>query len=167
MNQRIRFTTCKSTLGYILVGAGKSGICAIFLGKDPARLVANLRARFPQAALTRDGRTVERLGEQVRAAVESPASDVPLTLDPGGTRFQQRVWQALREIPAGSTATYSDIAVRIGAPGTVRAVARACGANPVAVAIPCHRIVRRDGSLGGYRWGTQRKRELLRREAVA
>ena len=167
MSQRIRFTTCNSTLGFILVGAGKGGISAIFLGDDPGRLEADLQARFPEATLVRNGRGLKRLGAQVRAVVESPACDLPLALDPGGTPFQQRVWQALREIPAGSTATYSDIALRIGAPGAVRAVARACGANPVAVAIPCHRILRRDGSLAGYRWGTQRKRELLRREAVA
>jgi AraC family transcriptional regulator of adaptative response/methylated-DNA-[protein]-cysteine methyltransferase len=99
--------------------------------------------------------------------VESPGSELPLALDPGGTRFQQRVWQAVRDVPAGSTATYSEIADRIGSPEAVRAVAHACGANPVAVAIPCHRIVRRNGSLAGYRWGIERKRELLRREALA
>lgn len=165
--QRIRFTTCQSTLGYVLVATGKSGICAIFLGGDPAELVAELQHRFPQTALVEGGRTLAHLGMQVRRAVELPGSGFPLALDPGGTPFQRRVWQALQAVPAGSTATYTDIAVRMGTPRAVRAVARACGANPVAVAIPCHRIVRRDGSLAGYRWGTERKRELLRREALA
>ncbi|HEX6432989.1 MAG TPA: methylated-DNA--[protein]-cysteine S-methyltransferase, partial [Gemmatimonadales bacterium] len=142
MSQRIRFTTCKCTLGYILVGVGKSGICAILLGDEPVGLVANLQARYPTATLVRNGRSLENIGLQVREIVESPAAHLPLAVDPGGTPFQQRVWRALRQIPAGSTATYSDIGVRIGAPGAVRAVARACGANPVAVAIPCHRIVR-------------------------
>jgi AraC family transcriptional regulator of adaptative response/methylated-DNA-[protein]-cysteine methyltransferase len=167
MSQRIRFTTCESTLGYILVGVGRSGICAIFLGSDPAGLVAMLHARFPDATVVRGGKSLQKLGVQVRTAVESPGSELALPLDPGGTPFQQRVWQALRDVPAGTTATYSDIAVRIGAAKAVRAVAHACGANPVAVAIPCHRVVRRDGSLAGYRWGTDRKRELLRREALA
>jgi AraC family transcriptional regulator of adaptative response/methylated-DNA-[protein]-cysteine methyltransferase len=167
MSQRIRFTTCESTLGHILLAVGKSGICAISLGEDTARLVADLRARFPDAALTRGDRTLQKVGVQVRAAVESPSSALLRAVDPGGTPFQQRVWQALRSVPPGSTATYSDIAVKIGAPRASRAVARACGANPVAVAIPCHRIVRQDGALEGYRWGTERKRELLRREALA
>ncbi|HET6836855.1 MAG TPA: methylated-DNA--[protein]-cysteine S-methyltransferase [Gemmatimonadales bacterium] len=167
MSQRIRFTTCKCTLGYILVGVGKSGICAILLGNEPVGLVADLQARYPTATLVRKRGSLAKIGVQVRETIESPATHLPLALDPGGTAFQQRVWRALRQIPAGSTATYSDIALRIGAPRAVRAVARACGANPVAVAIPCHRIVRRDGSLAGYRWGTNRKRELLRREALA
>jgi AraC family transcriptional regulator of adaptative response/methylated-DNA-[protein]-cysteine methyltransferase len=166
MSQRIRFTTCQSTLGYILVAAGDSGIRAIFLGSDPSGLLADLRGRFPEATLIRGGETLQKLGSQVRAMVESPGSGLPLALDPGGTPFQRRVWQALLEVPAGSTATYSDIAGRIGAPKATRAVAHACGANPVAVAIPCHRIVRRDGRMAGYRWGAERKRELLRRESL-
>lgn len=167
MSQHICYTTCQSTLGYILVGVGKSGICAILLGDDPARLVEDLRTRYPGARLRKGGRTVAKVGAMARSAVESPGSEQPLLLDPGGTPFQLRVWRALQDVPVGSTATYSDIAVRIGAPRSVRAVAHACGANPVAVAIPCHRIIRRDGTLAGYRWGTERKRELLRRESPA
>jgi AraC family transcriptional regulator of adaptative response/methylated-DNA-[protein]-cysteine methyltransferase len=167
MSQRIRYITCQSTLGYILVGLSKSGVCAIFLGDDHDRLVQDLRVRYPEATLTRDGKAAEKVGATVRSGVESPGSELPLKLAPGGTPFQQRVWQALRDVPAGSTATYSDIALRIGAPEAVRAVAHACGANPIAVAIPCHRIIRRNGTLGGYRWGTGRKRELLRRESLA
>lgn len=167
MSQRIRFTTCESTLGYILVGVGRSGICAILLGSDPAHLLVDLRTRLPEANLAGGGRSLQRVAVQARTAVESPGSKLSLPLDPQGTPFQQRVWRALRDVPAGSTATYSDIAARIGAPSAVRAVAHACGANPVAVAIPCHRIVRRDGRLVGYLWGIERKRELLRREALA
>jgi AraC family transcriptional regulator, regulatory protein of adaptative response / methylated-DNA-[protein]-cysteine methyltransferase len=166
MNQRIRYTTCESTLGYILVGEGKSGICAILLGDDRHRLVEDLQARYPKATLSNGGKSVQKAGAKITSAVESPGSKLRLMLDPGGTAFQQRVWRALQDIPAGSTATYSDIARQIGAPKAVRAVARACGANPVAVAIPCHRIVRRNGSLAGYRWGSRRKRELLRRESL-
>jgi AraC family transcriptional regulator, regulatory protein of adaptative response / methylated-DNA-[protein]-cysteine methyltransferase len=167
MGRRIQYSICQSTLGYILIATGNSGICAIFLGDDPAGLVTDLQTRFPEDALMRGGTALQELESQVRAAVELPGSDLSLALDCAGTAFQQRVWGALREIRAGSTATYADIAGRIGAPKAVRAVARACGANPVAVAIPCHRIVRQNGDLAGYRWGLDRKRELLRRESLA
>jgi AraC family transcriptional regulator of adaptative response/methylated-DNA-[protein]-cysteine methyltransferase len=167
MSQHISFTIRQSSLGSILVGLSESGICAISLGSDPDSLVADLHDRFPKATLTRGDTAIEKLAGEVAAAVESPRRQLRLPLDIGGTPFQQRVWQALREIPPGTTATYTNIAARLGAPASVRAVARACGANPIAVAIPCHRVVGRDGRLSGYRWGVERKRELLFRESRA
>jgi AraC family transcriptional regulator of adaptative response/methylated-DNA-[protein]-cysteine methyltransferase len=140
-------------------------VCAIFLGDDPDVLVQNLQDRFPRATLIGGDAEFEQLVAQVVGLVEAPGVGFDLPLDVRGTAFQQRVWQALREIPAGSTVSYTDIARRIGAPKSVRAVAQACGANPLAVAIPCHRVVRNDGGLSGYRWGVERKRALLQREA--
>ena len=142
------------------------GVCAIPLGDDPDALVRDLQDRFPKAELIGGDAEFERLVAQVVGFVEAPRLGLDLPLDVRGTAFQQRVWQALREIPAGSTASYADIAERIGAPKAVRAVAQACAANALAVAIPCHRVVRNDGSLSGYRWGVERKRALLEREAV-
>ena len=141
-------------------------MCAILLGDDPEALVRELQDRFPKARLVGGDAGFEALVAQVVGLVEAPGRDLDLPLDVRGTAFQQRVWQALREIPAGSTASYAEIAAGIGAPRAVRAVAQACAANPVAVAIPCHRVVRADGALSGYRWGVERKRELLRREAA-
>lgn len=161
----IRFAIGECSLGSILVAATGKGICAILLGDDPDALARDLQDRFPKAALTGGDRDFERLVSQAVGLVESPARGCDLPLDVRGTAFQQRVWQALREIPAGSRATYTEIAERIGEPKAVRAVAQACAANAIAVAIPCHRVVRRDGSLSGYRWGVERKRALLDREA--
>lgn len=160
----IRFALGQCTLGALLVAQSERGICAIALGDDPEQLLRDLEDRFPKAELVGGDRAFEQLVAQVVGFVEAPATGLNLPLDVRGTAFQERVWQALRDIPAGATASYTDIAQRIGAPKAVRAVARACAANPLAVAIPCHRVVRRDGEPSGYRWGLARKRELLRRE---
>lgn len=162
----IRFAVGLCSLGDILVAQSERGICAILLGDDPDALVRDLQDRFPKAQLLGGDSGFEGLVAQVVAFVEAPALGLDLPLDVRGTAFQERVWQALRAIPSGSTATYTEIAARIGMPRSVRAVAQACGANRIAVAIPCHRVVRRDGDLAGYRWGVERKRELQRREAA-
>lgn len=162
----IHFAVGECSLGSVLVGQSAKGVCAIFLGDNPDALVRNLQDRFPRATLVGGDAAFERVVATVIGVVEAPAIGLDLPLDVRGTAFQQRVWQALRTIPAGATASYTDIAVRIGAPTSARAVAQACGANPVAIAIPCHRVVRTDGSLSGYRWGVERKRVLLKREGV-
>ncbi len=163
----IHFAVGECSLGSILVARSAKGVCAILLGDDPEPLVRDLEDRFPRATLVGGDAAFEQVVATVIGFVETPALGLDLPLDVRGTAFQQRVWQALREIPAGSTASYAEIAARIGAPNGARAVAHACGANALAVAIPCHRIVRTDGSLSGYRWGVERKRTLLRREGVA
>jgi AraC family transcriptional regulator of adaptative response/methylated-DNA-[protein]-cysteine methyltransferase len=162
---QIRFAVGECSLGAILVAQSAKGVCAILLGNDADQLVRDLQDRFPRAKLIGADREFEALVAKIVGFVEAPAVGLDLPLDVRGTAFQQRVWQALRNIPAGSTATYSDIAERIGAPKSVRAVAQACAANAIALAIPCHRVVRRDGALSGYRWGVERKRALLEREA--
>ncbi|MGH9327746.1 MAG: bifunctional DNA-binding transcriptional regulator/O6-methylguanine-DNA methyltransferase Ada [Terriglobia bacterium] len=164
-NTEILFAVGECSLGSILVARSERGICAIFLGEDPDKLARELQDRFPLSRLIGGDKQFERLVSEVIGFVEAPSLGLDLPLDLRGTAFQQRVWQALRKIPAGSTATYTEIARRIGSPKSVRAVAQACGANPVAVAIPCHRVVRSDRSLSGYRWGVERKRALLEREA--
>ena len=161
----IAFAVGECSLGSILVARSQRGICAILLGDDPQALAQDLQDRFPRANLAAGDAEFENLVAQVVTLVESPAAGLDLPLDVRGTAFQQRVWQALRKIPAGSRATYSEIAARIGAPKSVRAVAQACAANALAVAVPCHRVVRSDGSLSGYRWGVERKQALLEREA--
>ena len=161
----IRFAVGECSLGSILVAATDKGICAILLGDDAAGLLRDLEDRFPKAQLIGGEPGFERLVAQVAGLVEAPARNLDLPLDLRGTAFQHRVWQALRKIRPGSTVSYSDIARRLGLPGSARAVAGAVAANPLAVAIPCHRVVRRDGSLSGYRWGVTRKRALLEREA--
>ena len=163
----IRFAIGASSLGAILVAQSERGVCAIALGDDPEALARDLQDRFPQARLIGDDAAFARLVAQVVGFVEAPALGLALPLDVRGTVFQQRVWQALREVPAGRTVSYRDVAARIGAPGAVRAVAQACAANALAVAIPCHRVVRTDGALSGYRWGVARKRALIEREAAA
>ena len=162
---RIGFAVGKCSLGSILVARSEQGICAILLGDDPNALTRDLQARFPLASIKRGNPDFERLIGSVIALVESPRRSLELPLDIRGTAFQRLVWQALRKIPAGSTASYSDIAKQMGSPKLARAVAQACAANPLAVAIPCHRVVGKDGSLAGYRWGLERKRILLDREA--
>ena len=163
---RIRFGVGACSLGAILVAATERGICAILLGDDPGTLVRDLQDRFPAADLVGGDTEFEAWMARVIGLVEAPGRTHGLPLDIGGTAFQQRVWQALRAIPPGTTATYADVARAIGAPGSSRAVALACGANAIAVAIPCHRVVRSDGALSGYRWGVARKRDLLTREGV-
>jgi AraC family transcriptional regulator of adaptative response/methylated-DNA-[protein]-cysteine methyltransferase len=158
----IRFAVGECSLGSV-----QGGVCAILLGDDPDTLVRDLQDRFPRAALVGGDASFERTIAQVIGFVEQPALGLDLPLDIRGTAFQQRVWQALRAIPAGATLTYAEVAARIGAPSGARAVAQACSANPLAVAIPCHRVVRTDGSASGYRWGVERKRRLLEKEGAA
>lgn len=160
----ITFAVGECSLGSILVARSERGICAILLGDNPEALTRELQDRFPQARLIGGDAAFEQLVARVVGFVEAPGVGLDLPLDIRGTAFQQRVWQALKKIPAGSTASYTDIARLIGSPKSVRAVAQACGANALAVAIPCHRVVRRDGALSGYRWGIERKRALLERE---
>lgn len=162
----ILFAIGECSLGSILVARSAKGICAILLGDDPDALLRDLEDRFPNATLVGGDPDFERLVSQVVGFVDAPGGGLTLPLDIRGTAFQQRVWQTLRQIPAGSTATYAEIAARVGRPEAARAVARACAANPLAVAIPCHRVVRTDGSLSGYRWGIDRKRRLLQREGM-
>ncbi len=162
----IRFAVSHCSFGPILVADTEQGICAIFLGDDPEALVGELRDRFPKANLIAGDENFAQILAEVIAFVETPMKGLDLPLDIAGTAFQQRVWQALREIPAGATASYTEIAQKIGAPKAVRAVAQACAANNIAIAIPCHRVVHHDGSLSGYRGGVARKRALLERESV-
>jgi AraC family transcriptional regulator of adaptative response/methylated-DNA-[protein]-cysteine methyltransferase len=164
MNTHIHYDVGSTTLGKVLVATNDKGICAILLGDSERALLNELRQRFHGAQLTQDAAKLATALTRVIACVESPGARLDLPLDPAGTEFQQRVWRALRRIPAGSTASYADIARRIAAPKSFRAVAQACGANPIAIAIPCHRVVRNDGALSGYRWGVARKRALLERE---
>lgn len=161
----IRFAVGQCALGAILVAQSQRGICAILLGDEPEQLVRDLQDQFPKAELIGCDGEFEQLVAAVVGFIEAPAIGLHLPLDVQGTAFQERVWRALREIPPGTTASYTEIAARIGSPQAVRAVARACASNHIAVAIPCHRVVRRNGDLAGYRWGVERKRELLRREA--
>lgn len=163
----IRFAVGQCALGALLVAASDTGICEIALHEDPEQLVRNLQDRFKAARLIGADREFEQWMAAVVGFVENPSAGLHLPLDVRGTAFQRRVWEALREIPVGATATYTDIAERIGSPRSVRAVARACATNNIALAIPCHRVVRTDGSLAGYRWGIERKRELIEREAKA
>ncbi len=161
----IHFAVGECSLGSILVAQSARGICAILLGDDPDALVKDLQDRFPRARLVGGDPSFEEVVARVVGFVEAPAIGLQLPLDVRGTAFQQRVWQALSEIPIGATATYADIAGRLGTPRSTRAVAQACAANPLAVAIPCHRVIKTDGSLSGYRWGIDRKQALLDREA--
>ena len=163
----IRFAIAECSLGSILVASSAKGVCAILMDDDPEFLLRDLQDRFPRSTLIGADAAYERLVAQVVGFVEAPQLGLDLPLDVRGTAFQQRVWQALRNIPYGSTASYSEIAEKIGMPKAVRAVAQACGANALAVAIPCHRVVRTDGSLSDYRWGVERKQRLLYKEAQA
>jgi AraC family transcriptional regulator of adaptative response/methylated-DNA-[protein]-cysteine methyltransferase len=162
--ETIRFAVAECSLGAILVAATERGICAILIGDEPQPLLDDLQARFPQAELRGADAGFEQTVAQVIGMVEAPRLGLDLPLDVRGTAFQQRVWQALRAIPSGSTVSYAELAARLGVAGGARAVAGACAANPVAVAIPCHRVVRMGGALSGYRWGIERKRTLLERE---
>ncbi|MGV3719287.1 MAG: methylated-DNA--[protein]-cysteine S-methyltransferase [Actinomycetota bacterium] len=163
----IRYGVGESSLGCVLVARSERGVCALLLGDDPEELTRDLERRFPGAAAIEDLEALAAVVAQAIALVEAPKCGLDVALDLGGTEFQRRVWRALSEIPAGATATYTDIANRIEQPKAVRAVAQACAANALAVVIPCHRVVRSDGGLSGYRWGVERKRSLLEREAAA
>ncbi|WP_431262443.1 bifunctional DNA-binding transcriptional regulator/O6-methylguanine-DNA methyltransferase Ada [Roseateles chitinivorans] len=164
-NMQIRFAVAQCSLGALLVAQSQVGLCAILLADDPEQLVQDLQDQFPKAELIGGDADFELLVAQVVGFIEAPSLGLNLPLDVQGTAFQERVWQALREIPPGATVSYAQVAARIGQPKAVRAVAQACGANHLAVAIPCHRVVRNNGELSGYRWGVDRKRELLLREA--
>lgn len=166
-DEEIRFAIGESSFGAILVASSEKGVASILIGGDPNTLAENLQDRFPKARLVGGDAEYEKLVAQVVGFVEAPNLGLDLPLDVRGTAFQQRVWQALREIPVGRTASYTEIAAKIGLPKSVRAVAGACAANNIAVAIPCHRVVRNDGALSGYAWGVDRKRALIAREAGA
>lgn len=161
----IHFAVGECSLGSILVARSAKGVCAIYLGDDPNALAHILEDQFPAANLLAGDREFEQLVAQVVGFVESPGLGIDLPLDIRGTAFQQRVWDVLRQIPAGQTLSYAEVAERLGSPRAVRAVAGACAANRLAVVIPCHRVVRSDGSLSGYRWGVERKKMLLERES--
>jgi len=163
--EEIRFAVGQTTLGAILVASSPKGIAAILIGDDPEALARELQDRFPNARLIGADRDYETLVARIAGLVDTPGNSLDLPLDVRGTAFQRRVWQALQRIPVGKKVTYSEVARRIGLPKAVRAVASACAANNIAVAIPCHRVVRTDGSLSGYAWGVERKRLLLEREA--
>jgi AraC family transcriptional regulator of adaptative response/methylated-DNA-[protein]-cysteine methyltransferase len=162
----IHYGISDSSLGAIAVARSRKGVCAIVFGDNRRALLGDLRQRFPRAELVEDAAGLEATLARIARFVDSPAAGIDLKLDVAGTEFQQRVWRALMKIPAGTTASYADIARAIDAPASVRAVAQACGANALALAIPCHRVVRSDGALSGYRWGVTRKRALLEREAA-
>jgi AraC family transcriptional regulator of adaptative response/methylated-DNA-[protein]-cysteine methyltransferase len=161
----IQFAIGECSLGSILVAQSDRGICAILLGSDPDKLARDLQDSFPRASLIGGNADFERLVANVVGFIDAPRIGLNLPLDVRGTAFQQLVWHALREIPPGQTESYADIAKRVGAPGSVRAVGRACAANKLPVAIPCHRVVRKDGELAGNRWGVERKRTLLEKES--
>lgn len=160
----IRFAIGECSLGSVLVAATEKGVCAVLLGDDPEALAHELERRFGKAELVGGDAAFEALVAQVVGLIEQPQTPVTLPLDIRGTAFQQRVWTALRKVPVGRRVSYAELAAAIGSPKSVRAVAGACAANPIAIAIPCHRVIRTDGGLSGYRWGVERKRLLLERE---
>jgi AraC family transcriptional regulator of adaptative response/methylated-DNA-[protein]-cysteine methyltransferase len=161
MDHDIVFSTAECILGTVLVATSESGACSILLGDDAGELARDLRQRFPHARLREAGAALAPLVSRVVAFIAHPASTPDIPLDPRGSEFQKRVWKALQDIPAGRTESYGAIAQRIGAPRSAKEVGEACAANPLAVVIPCHRVVRKDGGLAGYRWGLRRKRALL------
>lgn len=161
---RIHYAISSCSLGHALVASTERGVCAILLRDDPDELAADLRRRFPEAEIKPAASTESGVVATVVAFLDDPCGVLGLSLDPHGSEFQHRVWDALRTIPAGETRSYAQVAAAIGAPDASRAVASACAANPIAIAVPCHRVVRADGALSGYRWGIERKRALLERE---
>jgi AraC family transcriptional regulator of adaptative response/methylated-DNA-[protein]-cysteine methyltransferase len=163
----IRFELVRSALGQLLVAASSKGVCAVLFGDDETAQVADLQRRFPRADILPGNLELNQIARQVAAIVEEPGTTLALPLDLRGTAFQRRVWQVLCRIAPGTTASYAAVALGIGQPTAMRAVAQACGANNLAVVVPCHRVVRSDGALSGYHWGIDRKRELLAREARA
>jgi len=162
----IKYAVGRSSLATFVVATSATGVCAILMGDEPASLIRNLDERFPNARIVEAQGDLGSLVDRVARFIDSPHVGLDAPLDARGTEFQRRGWRALRKVPVGATVTYTDIAAEIGAPRSVRAVAQACGANPIAVAIPCHRVVRSDGGLSGYRWGVERKHALLVREGA-
>ncbi|WP_349630050.1 MULTISPECIES: methylated-DNA--[protein]-cysteine S-methyltransferase [Bradyrhizobium] len=163
--ETLNFATGATSLGTFLVARSNNGICAILFGGSRGELMCDLHERFPGAELVANEDDLQTLVADVAEFIEAPTTGLRLPLDIRGTSFQKKVWQALRDIPVGTTASYADIARRIGTPKAVRAVAQACAANTIAVAIPCHRVIKNDGALSGYRWGVDRKQALLDKEA--
>jgi AraC family transcriptional regulator of adaptative response/methylated-DNA-[protein]-cysteine methyltransferase len=163
--ERIRFATAETSLGLLGVAATDKGICSIGFGDDPDALLTRVQEQFAKAEIDRADPAFQQAVAAVVRVVEQPAGSLELPLDLRGTAFQHRVWNALRKVPAGTRLTYTELAELIDAPSSARAVARACAANPVALAVPCHRVVRKNGDFAGYRWGRERKRELLDRES--
>lgn len=161
----LRYEIHASSLGLVLIATSRYGVCAILFGDDRDMLEREFRRRFPKATLAPPNTTHQALATSVLALIEARTGATP-ALDLRGTDFQKRIWRALLEIPAGSTISYKELACRVGAPKAIRAVAGACAANPVALLVPCHRVVRHDGDLSGYRWGVARKQALLQREGV-
>jgi AraC family transcriptional regulator of adaptative response/methylated-DNA-[protein]-cysteine methyltransferase len=164
VNGPVQYAIGSCAQGQLLVARGQEGICAIFMGDSVADLQRQIAESFPDAELIPTLSALQFDLRQVAQFIDQPDAEVDFDLSVGGTEFQQRIWKVLREIPAGQTWSYADVAERVGSPNAVRAVASACAANLLAVAIPCHRVVRSDGSLSGYRWGIDRKRSLLQRE---
>jgi AraC family transcriptional regulator of adaptative response/methylated-DNA-[protein]-cysteine methyltransferase len=162
--ERIQFSIVSSTLGRMLVAYTERGVCSVAFGRDDGELERGLRADFSEAEIRAAGSSINAWIAAIVRSIDAGGADSAIPVDARGTAFQRRVWNALQQIPRGTTLSYSDVARNIGQPSAVRAVARACATNPVAVVVPCHRVVREDGSLGGYRWGLERKRELLERE---
>lgn len=167
MNEDLLYSTGHSPLGAVLVAVNERGVCAILLGDRPEPLVRELRTRFPRVSLRHAAGELDELVQKVVRFLAVPAAGLDVPLDVQGSEFERRVWRALGDIPAGRTETYGSVARRIGEPRAAKEVGAACAANPLAVVIPCHRVVRKDGSLAGYRWGVARKRALLEREARA
>ena len=165
VRETARYATTRADLGVVLAAATDRGVCAVTLGEDPAELTQDLARRFPKAIRIEDPQALAGALTEVKAVLAGKPASLPL--DERGTELQRQVWAALREIPAGTTASYAEVARSIGRPTAMRAVAQACGANPIAVITPCHRVVRADGGLSGYRWGVERKAALLAREAGA
>jgi AraC family transcriptional regulator of adaptative response/methylated-DNA-[protein]-cysteine methyltransferase len=166
VREEIRFSTGECVLGVVLVAGSERGVCAILLGDDPAELARDVKQRFPRAKLIDAGAELGTLVSTVAEFLAAPAMGLDMPLDVRGTAFQQRVWSALQEIPAGLTESYAEVARRLGSSVSAKEVGEACAANALAVAIPCHRVVRKDGGLAGYRWGVKRKRALLEREGA-
>jgi AraC family transcriptional regulator, regulatory protein of adaptative response / methylated-DNA-[protein]-cysteine methyltransferase len=164
LTEEIRYSTARTAIGSVLVARSDSGVRAILLGDDAATLADDLQARMPKAKLEAGDDACAYMAATVAKHVDNPSVPLDFALDAQGTPFQKKVWKVLRAIPVGMTISYGELARQVGVPESVRAVASACGANPTALAVPCHRVVSKDGSPGGYRWGVERKRALLKRE---
>jgi AraC family transcriptional regulator of adaptative response/methylated-DNA-[protein]-cysteine methyltransferase len=166
MQETIRYAWGTSSLGEFLCAASTRGLLSLEFGKRESSRASILQRRFPRAALAEDQATLQEVIDKAASLIEHPAQDVGLPLDLRGSDFERRVWSALQEIPAGGTASYGELAARLGVPRLAQDVGAACASNGIAVVIPCHRVLRKDGSLSGYRWGTWRKRALLERECL-